>query len=100
MIERGELVDNFDDEEAGQSEDDSNASGAEDGNQKRTRLSDAAPKLADMKTSANLAAQSASPQLMQPMLMNNGDYNKMLVVGEGFGRDFLKSEIERLIRVL
>ena len=28
------------------------------------------------------------------------DYNKILVAGEGFGRDFIKGEIERLIRVL
>lgn len=28
------------------------------------------------------------------------DYNKMLVAGEGFGKDFLKSEIERLIKIL
>lgn len=28
------------------------------------------------------------------------DYNKILVAGEGFGRDFLKSEIERLIKIL
>jgi hypothetical protein len=28
------------------------------------------------------------------------DYNKILVAGEGFGKDFLKGEIERLIRVL
>lgn len=28
------------------------------------------------------------------------DYNKILVAGEGFGKDFLKSEIERLIKVL
>jgi len=28
------------------------------------------------------------------------DYNKILVAGEGFGKDFLKGEIERLIKVL
>ena len=28
------------------------------------------------------------------------DYNKMLVAGEGFGKDFLKGEIERLIKIL
>ena len=28
------------------------------------------------------------------------DFNKNLVVGEGYGREFFKSEIERLIRVL
>lgn len=28
------------------------------------------------------------------------DYNKMLVVGDGYGREFLKNEVERLIRVL
>jgi len=28
------------------------------------------------------------------------DYNKMLVVGEGYGREFLKNEVERLIKIL
>ena len=28
------------------------------------------------------------------------DYSKMLVAGDGFGKDFLKSEVERLIRIL
>lgn len=28
------------------------------------------------------------------------DYSKMLVAAEGYGKEFLKSEIERLIRVL
>jgi hypothetical protein len=30
----------------------------------------------------------------------NIDYSKMLVAGEGFGKEFLKGEVERLIRVL
>ena len=34
------------------------------------------------------------------LAQTNMDYNKMLVVGEGYGREFLKSEIERLIRLL
>ena len=29
-----------------------------------------------------------------------GDFNRMLMVGEGYGREFLKSEIERLVKVL
>jgi hypothetical protein len=40
---------------------------------------------------------------MQPAQMtpiNPLDYGKLLVAGEGYGREFLKSEIERLIRML
>jgi hypothetical protein len=28
------------------------------------------------------------------------DYNKIMVAGEGFGKDFFRSEVERLIQVL
>jgi hypothetical protein len=33
-------------------------------------------------------------------MTGGGDFNKMLIVGDGYGREFLKSEIERLIKVL
>ncbi len=43
----------------------------------------------------NAATTNASPMLFS---QNVGvDYNKMLVAAEGFGKEFIRGEIERLI---
>jgi hypothetical protein len=37
---------------------------------------------------------------MAPMPGGGIDYSKILVAGEGYGREFLKNEIDRLIKML
>lgn len=34
------------------------------------------------------------------MVLSAADYKKNLVAGEGIGRDYLKSEVDRLVKVL
>ena len=101
MIERGALVDEFDDDEEGQSEDESNVSGDEKKNKTPSgRASEA--NVAGMKL-ANYTpgAQNNNQQLQQTNPTGGAvDYSKILVAGEGFGREFLKGEVDRLIRML
>ena len=101
LIERGAAVDDFDDDEEGQSEDESNLSGEDNKAKTKTptggKPSDAnqAIKLANFQPNAQNPAQN--------QIGGQGgivDYSKILVAGEGFGREFLKGEIERLIRML
>lgn len=105
MIERGGNIDDFEEEDEGQSEDDSNMSRDSPPEKNKPNKAPTNGKLADLsKTEKNIgnvaAVQNTLAQQQLLAATNPADYNRMLVVGEGYGRDFLKSEIERLIRVL
>ncbi len=92
MIEKGISLDDFEDEEEEQSEEESNTSD----DKSKTAKPPAGKE--EMKNKPLMSqTMAASPQ---PFMQTGMDYNKMLVVGEGYGREFLKSEIERLIKVL
>eukprot|EP00347_Sterkiella_histriomuscorum_P000937 403373955 len=99
-INRGLSGGDEDDDDENQSEDESNVS--EDYKKDKTHTKDFDKTTAnglnkDGKNQSATLANSSIP-IINPNV--NIDYSKMLVAGEGFGRDFIKSEIERLIRVL
>ena len=112
MIERGAVVDDFEDEEEGQSEDDSNVSeGDKTKGPNKTpggKPDTITPGLGGGKNTAFQSAtvSGATPLTQQNPLMGGVtgaagvDYTKILVAGEGFGREFLKNEIDRLIKML
>jgi hypothetical protein len=105
MIERGVLVDDFEDEEEGQSEDDSNVSGgaASPDDKKTKQASKPALQANNQNAFGTLGATAGGPSalaLNQPLVAGAVDYSKILVAGEGYGREFLKNEIDRLIKML
>ena len=117
MHEKGALVDDFEDEEENQSEDESE--GNEENANEKTKTTTA--KTPGNKADANKTTSAAFapigggvgsmastlPGVGQTPGGSNGiqtgqitDYSKILVAGEGFGREFLKNEIDRLIKML
>lgn len=107
MIERGALVDDFEDDEEGQSEDDSNVSGdAASPDDKVTKGKQTAkPNMAGgTATGFGAATSGTTPGInttnLTPQIGGPVDYSKILVAGEGYGREFLKNEIDRFIKML
>ena len=113
MFEKGALVDDFEDEEENQSEDESE--GNEENEKTKTTAKTPGNKAdANKTTSAAFAPIGGGVGGMPSTLPGVGqtpgangiqtgqitDYSKILVAGEGFGREFLKNEIDRLIKML
>lgn len=99
MIERGADIDDFEeDEENSQSEDQSEDSQSKSINEEG-RKSKTIGKLTDMNGGKSLAQLAQTQQQQQQQFQSDG-FSKLLVAAEGYGKEFLKSEIERLIRIL
>ena len=112
MIERGVLVDDFEDDEEGQSEEESDgadeneksktktATGKNDGAASGAKTAGASGQgLAGIALGGGLNAQTltGAPGVQAAQI---NDFSKILVAGEGFGKEYLKNEIDRLIKIL
>ena len=113
MIERGVLVDDFEDDEEGQSEDESE--GADENDKTKTKTpagkNEVTPitggKAAGINGQGIGGISLGNGTLGQNLAGTTGgmpnqinDFSKILVAGEGFGKEYLKNEIDRLIKIL
>lgn len=93
-LNRGLSLNDEDEEEENPSEDDSNES------RPQPKKAEQSSQSKSEKPPVFNPGTAATPGGPLPFASNNVDYNKMMVAGEGFGRDFLKGEIDRLIKIL
>lgn len=103
MIERGDSHDNFDEEEEenSQSEDDSADSASQSGlDESRRDKKGMTQGPAGRESLAAKGAATLQGPLVQNYEFKGGEFNKMLVAADGYGKEFLKSEVDRLIRLL
>lgn len=106
-LNRGLSIGDDEEEEENQSEDDSQVSEDKQEKGKSTKrggemhLSHTGSKSEKPPVfNPNAPSAPSAPNMLFNQTMGGADYNKMLVAAEGFGKEFIRGEIERLIQVL